>query len=375
MIQYIEIEYPKISIQRTRENNHMISLKRNGFVLSLLMICVLLPAVRADQIVMKNGDRVTGSIIKKDGKNLTIKTDQLGVIVAPWDQVGSIVVEKPINIVLKDGKTLQGTFAATDGKVEVTTSQAKVNVALVDLSALRNADEQRAYERLLHPGWGELWTGNGTIGFAGTAGNSKTLTFTTGLNASRATNRDKTSLYFSAIKASSLVNGVNADSAKAVRGGIGYNHNVSPRLFLSAFNDYEYDRFQNLDLRFVIGGGLGLQALKSDRSKLDVVAGAAYNHSSYSTPLTQSSAELYWGEEYSLKLSSATTLTQNYRMFNNLKETGDYRINFDLGLSTKIARWLTWNASVSDRYLNNPAPGRKTNDFLYTTGIGITFAR
>jgi putative salt-induced outer membrane protein YdiY len=353
----------------------MLSIKRNRSVLSFLLISVLLPAAWADQVVLKNGDRVTGSIIKKDDKNLTIKTDQLGVIVTSWDQVVSIISEKPLTIVLKDGRTLQGTLTTTDGKVDVTTSQTKVRVAPADLATMRNADEQRAYERLLHPGWGQLWTGTGTIGFAGTAGNSKTLTFTTGLNTSRVTNHDKTSLYFSAIKASALVKGVSSDTAKAVRVGISYGHNVNARLFFNAFNDYEYDRFQNLDLRFVIGGGMGVQALKSERAKLDLLAGAAYNRSSYSTPLTQNSAEFYWGNEYNLKLSSATTLTQSYRMFNNLTKTGDYRVNFDLGLATKIAKWLTWNVSVGDRYLSNPAPGRKTNDFLYTTGVGITFAR
>jgi len=42
---------------------------------------------------------------------------------------------------------------------------------------------------------------------------------------------------------------------------------------------------------------------------------------------------------------------------------------------TKISKWLTWNISLSDRYQNYPAQGRKTNDFLYTTGLGITFAK
>jgi hypothetical protein len=50
-------------------------------------------------------------------------------------------------------------------------------------------------------------------------------------------------------------------------------------------------------------------------------------------------------------------------------------VNFDVGASTKISKWLTWNVSLSDRYLSNPAPGRKTNDVLYTTGLGIIFAR
>ena len=62
-------------------------------------------------------------------------------------------------------------------------------------------------------------------------------------------------------------------------------------------------------------------------------------------------------------------------MFNDLKDTGTRRINFDIGSATKLSKWLTWNLSLSDRYLNRPAPGRKTNDFLYTTGIGVTFAR
>jgi len=352
----------------------MLSLKRSGFAM-LLLLAVILPPVWADQALLKNGDRITGSVVKKDGKDLTIKTDQFGVIVVAWDQLESLTAEKPLTIVLKDGRTYQGTLTTADGKITVTSPQARVTVAFADISALRNADEEKAYQRLLHPGLGELWAGTGTIGFAGTAGNSETLTYTTGFTADRVTRTDKTSLYFNAIKASALVNGKNTDTAQAVRGGISYGHNVNPRLFVSVFNDDEYDRFQNLDLRFVIGGGVGLHAVKTKRSSLDIVAGADYNHARFSTPLTQVSGEAYWGDEYTLKLSVSTSLTQSYRMFDTLSDTGDYRVNFDIGLGTKIFKWLSWNVSLSDRYLSDPAPGRKTNDFLYTTGIGITFAR
>jgi hypothetical protein len=31
--------------------------------------------------------------------------------------------------------------------------------------------------------------------------------------------------------------------------------------------------------------------------------------------------------------------------------------------------------SVSDRLLSDPAPGRKKNDLLFTTGLRLTFAR
>ena len=329
----------------------------------------------ADQVVMKNGDRVTGSIIKKTGNDLTIKTDKFGVVTTTWDQVESVKSDKPVNLVLQDGRTVQGTLATVDAKVEVAAKETKVQVTPADIATIRDAAEQQAYERRLRPGWGELWAGTGTVGLAGTSGNAKTLTFTTGVNADRVTNTDKTSLYFNIIKASALVNGKSADTAQAVRGGLAYDHDVNPRLFVNVFNDYEYDRFQDLDLRFVLGGGLGFHAVKTKRSRLDLLGGADFNRSSFSTPLTRKSAELYWGNEYSLKLNAATSLVQSFRMFNDLSHSGDYRMNFDIGASTKLSKWLTWNVSLSDRYLNNPAQGRKANDLLYTTGIGITFAK
>lgn len=339
----------------------------------LLSAGVFASAVRADQLVMKNGDRVTGSIIKQDGKEITIKTTNFGVVTAPWDQVASVQSDQPVTVVLKDGKTLEGTLAASGANVEIATKEAKVDVPPAEVVTIRNADEQAAFDRLLNPGLLELWTGTGTLGWAGTNGNAKTLLFTTAVRAARVTNNDKISLSFDLIKASALVAGKTSSTAQAVRGGIGYDRNVSPRLFVNLFNDYEYDKFQNLDLRVVIGGGLGYHVVKGPRAALDFVAGLDYNHSRFSTPLTTNAAEVYWGDEYNLKLSKATTFVQSFRMFNDLSHTGTYRVNADLGLTTALNGWLTWQLALSDRYLSDPAPGRKTNDWLYTTGLGITF--
>jgi putative salt-induced outer membrane protein YdiY len=352
----------------------MNAIKFGRHITCWLLAFVLLPVAWADQIIFKNGDRVTGSIVKKDEKQITIKTDNFGVVAAPWDQVESVIAEKPIHIVLSDGREIQGTVKASGTTAEVTTDQAKMNLATADLAAMRNDDEEKAYQRLLKPGWTQLWAGTGTIGFAGASGNAQTATFTAGLNADRVTKTDKTSLFFSLIRASATLDNERQD-ADAVRGGISYDHNVNRKLFFNVFNDYEYDRFQDLDLRFVLGGGAGYHVWNDGKSQLDLLAGGAYNRSSFSTPLVRSSGELYWGNEYLLKLGSAVTLVQSYRMFNDLDDTSIYRVNFDIGLSTKLLKWLSWNVSLSDRYLSEPAPGRKTNDFLYTTGIGITFAR
>jgi small nuclear ribonucleoprotein (snRNP)-like protein len=337
--------------------------------------CLSLGAAWAGQVVMKNGDRVTGSVIKQDGKTVTIKTENFGVVSAPWDQVVSIQSEQPVTVVLKDGKSLAGSLSTVDGKVVVTGQNAKLEAAPAEVTAMRNAEEQKAYEQMLAPGLLELWSGAGSVGLAGAEGNAKTLTFTTGVTAARTTNKDKIAVSFNAIKSSALVGGVDSATAQAVRGAISYDRNVSPRFFASAFNDYEYDKFQSLDLRFVAGGGFGWQAVKGARGVLSVVGGADYNHSSFSTPLTRSIAEAYWGDDYSLKLTKVTSLTQSMRMFDSLTGGGAYRVNFDLGLSTRVLKRITWNLSLSDRYLSDPVAGRKPNDLLYTTGVGLTFGK
>jgi putative salt-induced outer membrane protein YdiY len=347
----------------------------NSSRMILTLSLTLASSLLADVVVLKNGDRVSGSIVKKDGKQISIQTDMFGLVATSWEQVASITADKPLNVVLPDGKTVVGTLRESSGKVEVASSGSTISVNPQEITTLRNDAEQKAYDRLLKPRWLDLWAGTGSIGFAGTSGNAETSTFTAGVAAARVTRTDKTNIYFNAIRASALVGGRSAGTAQAVRGGLGYARNLTPKIFANVFNDYEYDRFQNLDLRTVFGGGLGYKAIRTDRMTLDLLGGGAYNYSRFNTPLIRKNGELYWGNDFTFKLNAATSLFQSFRMFNNMNSLGDYRVNFDLGATTKISKWMTWNVSISDRYLTNPAPGRKTNDFLYTTGLGITFAR
>lgn len=337
-----------------------------------LLLCAV--TAFADQIVLRNGDRITGSIVKKDGAVLTIKSDLFGVISTPWEKVESIDSAAPVYVTSREGTIVEGPLTVSAGVAAIVAPGGRRDIAVADVAAIRNPDEQRTFERLESPDWGHLWAGNGTIGWAGSLGNARTLTFTTGLTATRATKNDKTSVYFNSIKATGPANGVIQATAQAVRGGIAYNSNVSSRIFLNTFNDYEYDRFQNLDLRFVAGAGSGLHAVATPRTRLDILVGGDYNRSAFTT-FVRNSAEAYYGDDYQFKWNGSTTVFQTSRVFHDLTRPGQFRVNFDTGASVKIMKWLNWNLSVSDRYLNTPAPGRKSNDILYTTGFGISFAR
>jgi hypothetical protein len=349
---------------------------RRIFLLGLFAFARL----HGDEVTLVNGDRITGAVVKSDGKTLTVKSELFGVITMPWDKVKTLTAEKPLTVVLPGGQAVQGRIETRDDKFEIITEAERRAALRADITALRDAAEQRAYERLLEPGWTQLWAGTATLGLAGTRGNAKTSSLTTGMNAARITNGDKTTAYFNAIRASALVDRVTSLTAQAIRGGIGYSRNITGLIALNAFNDYEYDRFQNLDLRFVLGGGASISAWKAERGRLDLLLGGAYNRESFGPPAPQTSfvrnsAEAYTGDDFTYKLTAVTAVYQNFRYFANLSELGRYRFNFDLGANTKLVEWLSWNVAISDRYLSAPVPGRRKNDFLYTTGIGVTFAR
>jgi hypothetical protein len=340
------------------------------------LLCLFaVTAAHADQITLKNGDRVTGAIVKKDSDKLTIAGATIGTVTIPWDQIDSISADKPV-WVQAGGASEMGTFTLSGGQLTLTpTSGSARTIAIADVQAIRNSAEQEAYSRMLSPKLYELWAGTANLGFAGTGGNARTKTFTLAANAARVTNTDKASLYFNDVTASALVNGANAETARAVRGGWAYQRDLRMRIFANLFNDYEFDRFQSLDLRLVLGADAGYHAVKNDRTRLDLLAGLDYSHAQFSTPLTRNAAEFSWGDDFDHKLNGTVSLIQSYRMFNSLTDSPNFRVTFDFGATARLKSWLIWNLTFSDRYLRNPVPGRLSNDVLYSTGLGVRFGR
>ena len=343
------------------------------------LACVTLSTTWADQIVLKDGDRITGDIVKKDGATVTVKSKNFGLVTFKWDDVATVRTDQPLNVVLPGDRTVKANIQSQDGRIQVATPGAPQAVAPGDIVVLRNDAEQQAYERFLNPGLLDLWTVTGSLALAGAKGNAETSTLTTPFTFLRASNTTRTTAYFNSIRSAATIGGASTRTAEAIRGGWGYNRNLTKRIFANAFNDYEYDKFQSLDLRVVLGGGIGYQIWTGKNGRLGAVAGGAWNREKFSpvssAAFTRNSAEAYWGDDFNYKLNTRTNLTQSFRMFNNLSDRGQFRANFDAGATTLITKWLNWTVSLSDRYLSNPVRGRKSNDILYATGLGFTFAR
>src|SRR5260221_11559352 len=99
---------------------------RRKFILTSLLLSLCALAVRADQVTLKNGDRLTGTIIKTsdDAKTLQIKTELAGEVTNSWDGITAIGSSQPLHLTLSDGRGLGGTVSTPDGQNELATMDA-----------------------------------------------------------------------------------------------------------------------------------------------------------------------------------------------------------------------------------------------------------
>ena len=87
------------------------------FVVGLFLSSLLTVLAFADQVVLKNGDRLTGSITKSDGKTLVIKTDYAGEVTVKFDAIQSLTSTGDLNVTL-GGKTAVGPVTTTGAEAK-----------------------------------------------------------------------------------------------------------------------------------------------------------------------------------------------------------------------------------------------------------------
>lgn len=346
----------------------------------LLFVGLLAIPALADQITLSNGDHVTGAIVKSDAKTLVIQTKYAGEVTVKWTAVASLQSDEELYVGLSGGQVVVGPASMSDGKIEIqtknegTVTSTKDAVQFIRTDAEQAAHTARIYRRE-HPRLGDLWGGFLDAGLSTTRGNSNTLSFNVDGTAVRTTEADKFTVTFNSLLTKSSVTGPTLTTANSITGGLRGDFNVTPRYFAFGFTDFQYDELEKLDLRNTLGGGMGIHVRKTERTIFDVYGGGDYDQAYYSTGVAQKSAEINAGESVAYKASSRTLLAERLDLFPNVSDLGQFRMTLSASAATTIAKWLAWQVAAGDRYVSNPIPGIKDNDFVLTTGIRVTFGK
>ena len=153
-------------------------MRKVGMLSLFLLILGSCVNLYADQIVLKNGDRLSGTVVKSDAKTLLIKTEFEGDVTVQWAAIDTIASTQPLHVGLKGGQMIVGPVTTSDGALHIASQPAGVVTAPKDaVEVLRSDAEQAAYdaeiERLRHPHLLDFWAGFFDTGLSLTSGNPR----------------------------------------------------------------------------------------------------------------------------------------------------------------------------------------------------------
>lgn len=215
------------------------------------------------------------------------------------------------------------------------------------------------------------------LGASAASGNTKSSNLSLNGDAVRVTDQNKISLYGNAQYARS--NGVT--TGEQVRLGGRYDQNLSAALFAFGGLDLERNKGSNLQLRSQLSGGLGWHAVKTPTTTWDLFGGLGYTSDQYFDDMlvdgqmrgSYSYPSLLLGEESTHKLSETTSAKQRLTVLPSLKNSGEFRANWDAGLAVAMSKTMNLNVGFSVAHNSEPGPGRKATDTLLTTGVSVKF--
>jgi hypothetical protein len=346
-------------------------MKLRGFgLIPALFLCF--PAA-ADQVTLTNGDKVTGSIIELSNQRLRIRSELLGELNIPLSAIRSLAAETPMHVMLTDRQAgVVGTVTAQKDMFEIRTEPEVVRASREELHSMRSPEAHAAYEKALHPGFFDFWELGANVGFS-TRGRMGTTSTTLSGDLKRRTPRDEFKLHYQSLfesEANRTV--VNDDKARA---SVIYKRDMTRRWYAFGGADFDYDALQNLNLRWVLVTGIGWHAVKRPRLRLDVAAGAALDEEIFDQEPKRRSGEALLGQEFSLNLTSISSLEERLFFYPNLSERGQFRVQLNMSYVIRLNSWLSWQLTYTNHYLSHPPPETDKNDLLVTSGLRFTFGK
>jgi putative salt-induced outer membrane protein YdiY len=344
-----------------------------------LLLCLAV-TVRADVVFLKNGDRLSGTLVDARNANITLKSEVLGTLRIPLSNVQSFSVSEPVVVVTESRESLEGQIEFTsDGNWNLTRDGRSEVIEVEDLTlAMPSTPYRSALEGSSKP-W-RLWNGSFNIGYNIQNGDQKTNTMSTFVSAVRqlpdtlavSGNNWRTNYNLVMLFSGASQNGVSV-SSNTISSSLRQDYLFSPKDFVFAFGQFDHIESQGLDLRRTIGSGFGRDLIRTNRTVLSTLGSLNYEHHKLTTGISEGSAEVRLGQTLGWQLMDRVRLEHTLNYYQNVFNANKQRADASANLGFQINSHLSLNAGVVDLYLSHPAEGRRRNNFIFTTGVGFKF--
>jgi putative salt-induced outer membrane protein YdiY len=335
----------------------------------------------AEVLHFKNGDQLTGEWLRIQGDKVVFTSEALGEVQVPIEKLESFATAEKVILVIKGHKSVRGKaeiMPSGDWQVETPAGKQVVEAKNILGVYPEKLFEEYGYGR--KPRLWENWQGKGAMGYSLVRGDQKARTLSVDINAIRRLpvlsylkERSRSNVFLNMIFANTeTADGVRI-STNSFTSGLRQDFIFSESNFWFLLAQADHNDTQSLDLRQTYGGGLGHDIIDGSRVKLQMLGGLTYVNEHFQDMVVRKNAEALAGERLSWKITSWLGLDNSFNFYPSLTDAGEYRLDTSSALSTQITQRFSFNTTFTDRYLSRPLPGRRKNEIVVTTGLGVTF--
>jgi putative salt-induced outer membrane protein YdiY len=353
-------------------------LRRELRIAVLRLISLVAPVViaRADEVVLNNGDHVSGKAhINAD--SVSLSSDVLGELRIPRTAIKLIRLQEPDSLVASGSSSkTPNTKHGPDAASSVTETREVLGAASSPASASSPIEKfttqpAASTARLPTPSWNVGFA----TGFTAARGNKSINNLNFSVTTTRSSDRNRISLSLNSLFSKTATSTQPLTRTNVIRSGARYERNVTPILFAFGLANFDVDQQQQLDLRSVLGAGLGCRIAEGRGVTFQVFGGTSFNREAFATTADRVTGEFLAGQTFTYKFAEQGEFSERLTVFPNYTSLGDVRLTFESTALMKLNRWLGWETKVDQVFLSNPPLLAERNDVIVTTGLRLTYGR
>ncbi|MGE5257047.1 MAG: YdiY family protein [Hyphomicrobiales bacterium] len=334
-----------------------------AFILAILLLALPAGALRADEVYLKNHDRLSGKIVSLGEQKLLLETEFAGKLAIDWARVDRISTEEPLIIVLENGAILKGIVkpSGVPGRLELARESAAgpEPLELAQVKAI-NPPEEPAVKL----------NGRINVGFNKASGNTDTENLHADAEIVARTVNHRLTL-------GGDYNRASEDNHKTVDNAAGrlkHDYFLTRKIYWYLNGLLERDELKDISLRTTAGPGLGYQIFEGELMNLAVEAGPSYVYTNYNHGGSDDSLSARWAVRFDRfffeKLFQYYFSNEGYI---SASDTKDVFMFTRTGLRFPVHGGLFLNAGWEWDWDNTPADHADKSDYRYILSIGYGF--
>jgi putative salt-induced outer membrane protein YdiY len=309
----------------------------------------------ADEIIMDNGARIKGTVTNLVGDFLSLTSDYSEPIKLKTSKIIGITTDNPVEIQMKNGEILKRNLkTSADGvlTIEQATGSNRVVIDLKNISAINPAPVCQ-------------WSGSVVAAGNYQTGNTDRSAFRLGLDAVRRSDKDRFSMSF----IYDISDENDTLTSRSFYGALKYDYFFTKKFYGYLGVELLNDKFKDLNLRTIVGPGVGYQVWDVPMQALAVEAGLTCFSEDYKIANSKSWISGRFAANYRYKITETIMFTNNLVLYQSLEIISDFSLRNEAAITTSLGSGWSMKLANTLEYNNAPAVGIKNTDSYFLLGL------